>query len=100
MSTDRVSHQEIVVDGEALISTIKELFREADVKGILHEGNIRRMFIKDEEGKTLVELPLTWGVIGAIAAPTLAALGAIGALTGKLTIVVEEREEAQSSGAD
>jgi len=57
----RHSRQQIVVDGDALVSTIKDLFREADVKGIVHEGNIRRVIIKDEEGKTLIELSLAWG---------------------------------------
>ena len=100
MSTEKVSRQEIVVDGDALVSTIKELLREADVKGIIHEGNIRRVIIQDEEGKTLIEVPLTWGVIGAIAAPALAAIGAIGALAGKVTIVVEKREEEEVPGPD
>jgi hypothetical protein len=59
----------------------------------VHQGNIRRMIIKNEEGKVLVELPLTLGVVGALLVPTLAAIGAIAALVTDCTIVVEKVEE-------
>ena len=63
------------------------------VKQLLHEGNVRRVIVKDEEGKTLVEIPVTVGVIGALIAPWLAALGAIAALATKCTIIVERRQD-------
>lgn len=76
--------EEFTVNGEELL---------AKVKSLINEGNIRRIIIKDTEGKTLVEFPLTIGVIGAVLAPVLAAVGAIAALVAKCTIVVERREE-------
>lgn len=58
------------------------------VKEIIHEGNVRRIILKDEHGKTFMEIPLTVGVVGAIVAPILAAVGAVAALASNLTIVV------------
>jgi hypothetical protein len=75
--------EEFTVNGEELL---------AKVKSLINEGNIRRIIIKDESGKVLVELPLTIGVVGALLAPVLAAVGAIAALVTKCTIVVERRE--------
>lgn len=72
--------EEFKVKGDDLIRRVKE---------IVAEGNVRRITIKDKEGKTLVELPLTVGVVGVILAPVLAALGAIAALVTDCTIAVE-----------
>ncbi len=80
MSERKVRTEEFQVTGDAVISKIKEL---------VHEGNVRRITIKDEEGKTYVEIPLTLGVIGAILLPVWAAIGAIAALAANLIIVVE-----------
>lgn len=74
--------EEFTVNGEELL---------AKVKSLINEGNIRRIIIKDVDGKTLVELPVTIGVVGALFAPVLAAVGAIAALVTKCTIVVERR---------
>jgi hypothetical protein len=76
--------EEYEVSGDDLVAQIKE---------ILHEGNIRRIIIKNEEGKTLIEIPLTLGVIGAVLLPVWAAIGAIAALAAKFTLVVEKVEE-------
>lgn len=65
----------------------------AKVKTLINEGNIRRIIIKDEHGKVLVEFPLTVGVVGVLLAPMFAAIGAITALVTKCTIVVERRED-------
>jgi uncharacterized protein DUF4342 len=81
--TTKKSTEEFTVNGEELLSKVKSL---------INEGNIRRIIIKDETGKTLVELPLTIGVVGALIVPVLAAVGAIAALVTKCTIVVERRE--------
>lgn len=62
------------------------------VKDIINEGNVRRIIVKNKEGKTLVELPLTIGVVGAALAPVLAAVGAIAVLVTECTIVVEREE--------
>lgn len=76
--------EEFTVNGEELL---------AKVKSLINEGNIRRIIIKDEHGKVLVELPLTIGVVGALLAPVLAAVGAIAALVTKCTIIVERRND-------
>lgn len=65
----------------------------AKVKALINEGNIRRIIIKDDHGKVLVEFPLTVGVVGVLLAPMFAAIGAITALVTKCTIVVERRED-------
>lgn len=72
--------EEFKVDGEDLLKK---------VKAIIHEGNVRKITIKNKEGKSIVELPVTVGVVGAALAPILAAVGAIAALVTECTIVVE-----------
>ena len=62
------------------------------VKELIHEGNVRRIIVKNDEGHTVIEIPVTLGIVGAIAAPVLAAVGAVGALAGRWTIEVEKRE--------
>jgi hypothetical protein len=82
--------EEFKVSGEAVVSKVKEL---------VYEGNVRRITIKNEEGKTLFEIPLVVGVIGALLLPQLAALGAVGALIAKLTITIEREEVVAKSEA-
>jgi hypothetical protein len=62
------------------------------LKKILHEGNIRRIVLRDESGKTLLEIPVTIGVVGVILLPVWAAIGAAAALVAKMTIVIERTE--------
>lgn len=81
--SEKVHTEEFRVDGEKLIAKIKELF---------HEGNVRRIIIKDKEGKTVMEIPVTLGVVGVLLAPQLAAIGAIAALLTEATVVVEKAE--------
>ena len=78
-----VRTEEIKVSSDDLGKTVKKLIRE---------GNIRRIIIKNEKGKMILEIPVTIGVIGAIVAPWLAALGVIGAIATKCTIVVERKK--------
>jgi hypothetical protein len=59
------------------------------VRSLIHEGNVQRIIIKDEQGHTFIEIPVTFAAIGMVAAPVLAAVGAISALVAKFTIVVE-----------
>jgi hypothetical protein len=59
------------------------------VRSLIHEGNVQRIIIKDDQGHTFMEVPVTLAAIGVIAAPVLAAVGAISALVAKFTIVVE-----------
>lgn len=89
MGEEKVRKEEFQVSGDAVIAKIKEL---------IHQGNVRRITIKNEEGKTLIEIPLTLGVVGAVLLPVWAAIGAIAALVANLTIVVEQVEPAPGSG--
>ena len=79
----KTRHEEFKVTGGEIIDRIKEL---------IHQGNIRRIILKNEEGRTLIEIPLTLGVVGAAFLPVLAAVGAIAALAASMTIVVEKIE--------
>jgi len=83
MTDEQVKASEFRVRGDHLVARIKE---------ILHEGNVRRIIIKNDEGRTLLEIPLTIGVVGAVLAPVWAALGALAALAADLRIVVEKVE--------
>ncbi|OGF56344.1 MAG: hypothetical protein A2Z21_05945 [Candidatus Fraserbacteria bacterium RBG_16_55_9] len=84
MDEKDVHREEYRVTGDALVAKIREL---------LHEGNVRRIVLKNEKGTTLVEIPLTLGVVGAVLLPVWAAIGAIAALAANLIIVVEKVEE-------
>ena len=75
--------QEFSVTGEQVVDFIKK---------ILHEGNIRRIVLKDESGKPLLEIPVTIGVVGVILLPVWAAIGAAAALVAKMTIVIERTD--------
>ncbi|MEG3985260.1 MULTISPECIES: DUF4342 domain-containing protein [unclassified Microcoleus] len=84
---EKVSVEELKINGDDLVAKVKEL---------IHEGNIRRIIIKNEEGRILVEVPLTVGVVGGVIGaalfPVIAAVGAIGALVAHLTIIIERTE--------
>jgi hypothetical protein len=71
------------VTGEELLKKVKEF---------VHEGNVRKIIIKNEQGETYMEIPLTVGLVGALAAPVLAAVGALAALAGKFTIDIVRKE--------
>ena len=75
--------QEFSVTGDQVVDFLKK---------ILHEGNIRRIVLKDESGKTLLEIPVTIGVVGVILLPVWAAIGAAAALVAKMTIVIERTQ--------
>jgi CBS domain-containing protein len=75
--------EEFRVSGDALLAKVREL---------VHEGRIRRVLIKNDEDRALIDLPLPVGVVGALLLPQLAALGAIAALVTHCTIVVEKVE--------
>jgi len=76
--------EEFKVKGEELVEKVRQL---------IHEGNVRRLIIKDETGKVYLEIPVTVGVIGALIAPMLAAVGAIAAMVANLKIEVIRNEE-------
>lgn len=81
--TDSTKTQRIKVTGEKLLQTVKK---------IAHEGNVRRIIIQDDQDRTIVEIPLTVGVVGALLLPAVVAIGAIAALAADLTIEVHTPE--------
>jgi hypothetical protein len=84
VSEEKVRSEEFRVQGDEIMDK---------VKGLLHEGNVRRISIRNEEGKVLIDLPLTVGVVGALVKPKLLALGAIAALVTHGSIVVEKVDQ-------
>jgi hypothetical protein len=82
-ATPRFTNEEYKVSGKEVVDRVGEL---------LHEGNVTRIIVKDDSGKTLIEIPATVGVVGVVLAPWLAALGVIAALVANCRIVVERRE--------
>jgi hypothetical protein len=90
MSDEKVWREELRVKGDALVAKVRELVRE---------GNVRRIIIKDSDGRSMIEIPLTLGVVGALVAPVWAAIGAIAALAADWSIVVERREPARTGGS-
>ncbi len=79
----RTFTEDISVSSDELVKKVKDL---------LHEGNVTKIIVKDEQRKVLLEVPVTAGLIGIVLAPWLAALGAIAALVSRCTISVERRE--------
>jgi hypothetical protein len=84
MVVKKKTEETFKVKGEQLLSKVKE---------IVKEGNVRRIIISDKDGKTLVELPLTIGVIGVLMVPVLAAVGAIAALVTECSITVQREKK-------
>jgi CBS domain-containing protein len=84
MVSEKTRTEVFSINGEDLVSTVKNL---------VHEGNIRRIAIENKDGRTLLEIPLTLGVVGVLLLPTLAALGALAAIVTECKIVVERIEE-------
>jgi hypothetical protein len=84
MSEEPIQSEEYQVSGDRLVSKVKEL---------IHEGRVRQITIKNEEGQVLIVVPLALGVVGALLLPVWAALGAVAALVTNCTIVVERRAE-------
>ncbi len=91
MSKEKVRYEEFKVTGDAVVAKIKE---------IIHEGNVRRITIKNDKGVILMEIPLTIGVVGAILLPVWAAIGAVAAMAANLTIVVEKVENPPANPAE
>jgi len=83
--------EEFKVRGEELVEKVKQL---------IHEGNVRRLIIKDQEGKTYLEIPVTLGLIGALLAPMLAAVGAVAAMVADLRIEVVRVDDQEGPPAE
>lgn len=82
MSKIRINKEEFKVKGEEVLSKVKH---------IIKEGNARRIIIKNEKGEVLMEIPLTFAVVGTLIAPVLAAVGALAGLLSNCTIEVEKK---------
>ena len=82
-SVENKKTEEFKVNSDDLVKTVKKL---------IHEGNVRRIIIRDDKNNTLLDIPVSIGVIGTIVAPWLAALGVIGAIATNCTIVVIRRK--------
>ena len=82
MPTKKSTNEEFNVSGEEIVKKVKE---------IIKAGNARRIIIKNQKNESMLEIPLTIGAIGAVFAPTLAAVGALAALVTKCTIIVEKQ---------
>jgi hypothetical protein len=78
----KIKREKYEIKGEELVKRVKALIKE---------GNVRRITISDKKGKELITFPLTLGVIGAVIAPVLAAVGAIAALVTECTLTVERK---------
>lgn len=87
---EKTFFEEMKVKGQDLVDKVKSIF---------HEGNARRIILKDEKGQTFLEIPLSIAAVGVIAAPLLAGLGAIAALVANFTLVVERAKEDPPAGA-
>jgi len=85
--------------GNPLKKTVKEEYSVLSedlvkkIKQLIHEGNVTRIIVKNEKGETLLEIPVTVGVIGVLLAPWMAAIGVIAAMVTRCKIVVERRKE-------
>ena len=79
-----MNQEEIKVKGAQLKEKVKEL---------IHQGNVRKISIKDKDGNVILSIPLTIGVVGAVLAPILAAVGAIAALVTECTIAIERKDK-------
>jgi hypothetical protein len=82
--SDPARTEEFRLNGGEVLDKIKEL---------IHQGNIRRIILKNEEGKTLIEIPLTLGLVGAALLPVLAAVGAVAAVAARVMLVVEKKDD-------
>jgi hypothetical protein len=79
-----ITKETFKLQGEKVLNKVKELVKE---------GNVRKISIHEKDGKELMSFPLTLGVVGAVFAPVLAAVGALAALIGECSITVEREEE-------
>lgn len=90
MTDSNSRSEEFQFSGDTLLAKMKE---------ILHEGNVRRVVIKNEDGRVLLDLPLTIGVVGTLVAPVLAVIGAFATLVVRGSIVIERETQTQTPPA-
>ena len=83
MTDKKTNEESFRVSGSDILKKVEE---------IIKEGNARRIIIKNEKNETIIEFPVTVGVIGVVLAPILAAVGAVAALVTNATVIVEKRK--------
>jgi hypothetical protein len=83
-ASERTRTEEFRIEGGKVLDTIKDL---------IHQGHIRRIILKNEDGKTLIEIPLTLGLVGAALLPVFAAVGALAAVATRMVIAVEKVDD-------
>ncbi len=86
--TERTRTEEFKLDGGQVLDKVKELIRA---------GNVRRIILRSEEGKTYLEIPLTVGLVGVALLPVFAAIGALAAVVARMSLVVEKVEDESPS---
>lgn len=82
MSAEQPKKEQFKIRGDQIVQKVKEL---------IHEGNVRRIIIKNDKDETVVEIPVTIAVVGTVLVPVLAAVGALAALLTNCTIIVERK---------
>lgn len=82
MTEEKTTQEEFKIDGKEVVDMVKKLIKE---------GNVRRFIIKNEKSVTVLEIPVTAAVVGALILPILAAVGAAAALLTKCTLIVERK---------
>lgn len=82
---------EFKVKGQELIDKVEELIKE---------GNARRIIIKDEKGNTFIEIPVTIGVLGALFAPILTAVGALAGVAANFTVEVIRKDSPEQTSTE
>jgi len=83
MPEEKTTPEELKVAGQDIVDKIKE---------IIKAGNARRIILKNDRGNTIMEIPLTFAVVGTVLAPILAAVGAVATLATECTITVVRKE--------
>lgn len=83
--------EEIKVQGKELLEKVENL---------IHEGNIRRIIIKDSKGNVFIEIPVAIGILGVIVAPVLAAVGALAGMAAQFTIEIIRKEDREDRMID
>lgn len=91
MEEAKPNQEEFKVSGDGLVAKIKE---------IIKAGNARRIILKNEQGQVIMEIPMTFAVIGTVLAPVLAAVGAIAALVTECSITVIKKDETKNDKGD
>jgi hypothetical protein len=91
-TTEKKPSESIQDDAKVVVKDIKVMAEDMlkTVKEVIREGNVRRITVKDKDGKVIASFPLAVGVIGVVVAPVLAAIGALSAILTECTLSIEK----------